>query len=162
MASESDTSDRLFPPGDTLKDLLFGDPVPLSESRSILARHYRGQSLDIFVRWGLDADDAVLQKVAKQLARRCGSDEEHRRRILDVVDQVARAERAKVAWAHWDGLLAWEVRAPLSRVCSRPTLGSLGWRWRSVCQRACSCWSGSPGSGLSCNPAPSKDGALNG
>ena len=96
MASDSDTSDRLFPAGDTLGDLLFGNPVPLSESRSVIARYYRGQSLDIFVRWGLDADDVDANKSAKQLARRCGSDDGHRRLILNVVDQVARAERAKL------------------------------------------------------------------
>ncbi len=97
MASEFDNkSDRLFPPGDTLRDILFGGSVPLIESRSVIARHYRGRSLDIFVRWGLDANNDDATKEAKRLAGRCGSDDEHCRRILDVVDQVARAERAKL------------------------------------------------------------------
>ena len=94
MASDSDDSDKLVPPGDTLGDLLFADPVPLSESRSVIARYYRSRSLDIFVRWGLESDDENAKKATTKLAKH-GWSEEQRRRVLDTVDQIVHTERAK-------------------------------------------------------------------
>ncbi len=96
-ASDSNDSDKLFPPGDTLEDLLAA-PVPLRESRSATARYYRGRSLDIFVRWELDANNSDANKADEQLDQRCGSDDELRRLLLDTGDQVAHTEQIKVAW----------------------------------------------------------------
>ena len=97
MAPESDKSDRLFPPGDTLGDILFGDRVPLSESRSILALFHRSRSLNIYTRWGLTPDDADAYSVVKRLAKRDWSDDQ-RLLVLNAAEQIAYAERAKADW----------------------------------------------------------------
>ncbi len=103
MASDFDDSDRLVPTVDTLGDLLFGDPVPLSESRSVIARYYRSRSLDIHVRWALQADDGEAKKVVRLLDRRSRQwPEAQHRRILDAVDQIVYAERATAAWSPKD------------------------------------------------------------
>ena len=94
MASDSDESDKLFPPGDTLGDLLFADPVPLHESRSILALFHRSRTLDIYARWGVTDNDTDANAAAKRLAKRDSSDDQ-RLLVLNAAEQIAHAERAK-------------------------------------------------------------------